>query len=75
MAALETGLVLDDIGLFGVGVPGPGGVLGDGPAYPDRGGIDMGSVSRAELRDSAAVGAAVEGADARVGDRHRIQDR
>ena len=74
MAALETGLVLDYIGLFGIGVPGPGGVIGDGPADPDRSGIDVGSVGGAERPDSAAVGLAVEGADARVGDRHRIQD-
>ena len=67
--------MLDDIGLPGVGIPGPGGVLGDGPADADRSGIDVGSVGGAELPDSAAVGLAVEGADARVGERHRFQDR
>src|ERR1019366_3429049 len=57
------------------GSPGAGGVLGHGSPDPDRGGVDVGTVRDTELSDGTKMGLTVEGAHARVCDRHRVENR
>ena len=74
MAALEAGLVLDDLRFPWIGIPGTRRILSDGPAHPHRGGADVGTVGGTELSDSPQMCLAVEGADPAVGHRDGFED-
>ena len=73
--ALQPGLVLNNLGLFRVGIPGTGGVLRYGPPDPDGRATDVGSISDSELSNGTEMSLAVKGADAPVCDRHRVENR
>ena len=75
VAALEAGLVLDDVGFLRVLIPHAGGVLGHGPPNALRGAGNMRPVGGLELGDRTQVSLAVEGTDPRVSNRHGVQDR
>ena len=74
MAPLAIRLRPDERPLLGACVLGSNGLLGDQPAHALSGRADMAPIRGAELVSRSRVLGAVEGADARIGDAHVIDD-
>ena len=71
----EPGLMLDDVGFPGVGVPGTRGILGYGSPYAHGRATDVVAVGCGELRDGAEMSRSIESPDARVREHDGLEDR